>query len=273
MKNNQDLRKAGFTLIEVMIVIVVLGILFAILMPQLARSKEHAQVVICMNNLRQVALGYRNYMHDYDGAMPEREYWLDDFSPIYMYTRKKDEVFTCPNTTKPPWYVWDEDGNLRNGDFLTGGTIEDVEKNHNLNNGHGNNPYHFDPGNPSPNTVAMMAAKRSDRVVYEKYWGLHFNGEFFNVVHINDLHYEKERNGMTAYWTLDDRGWIETSLDPYPVDGSGFQLGDVGAGGWSDEGGSGGDNDPFVGDCTFCGGDGVKDNGQPCNKCGGDGVL
>ncbi len=252
MKNLRFIKKTSFTLIELMMIVVILGILFTILLPQLARSKEHAQVVICMSNLRQVALGYQNYMHDFEGALPEREYWLDDFAATYMHTRKKDEVFTCPNTKKPPSSVWDEEGNLRNGDFLTGGTIEDVEKNFNLNNGKGNNPYHFDPSNPSPKTRAVMASKRSDRIVYEKYWGLHFNGEFFNVIYLNDLHYEKEKNGVSAYWMLDDRGWIATDLDPFPEglknpEAAGFVV---------SGGGGGGDDPPVLGDCTFCGGDG-----------------
>ena len=169
-----------------------------------------------MNNMRQVALGYQNYMDDNDGEIPELEYWLDDFSPVYRYTMKKDEVFTCPKTKKSPSSIWDSEGKLRNGDFLTGGTIDDVEKHSAYNNGHGNNPYHFDPSNPSPNTQAVVNSKRSDRIIFEKYWGEHFNGMLFNVIHINDLHYEKELHGVSAYWTLDDRGWIDTSLDPYP---------------------------------------------------------
>lgn len=207
-----------FTLIEIMMVILVLGILLAILLPMLAQSKEHAQVVICMSNMRQVAMGFKNYKSNFDGALPDIEYWLDDFSPYHKYTRKSDEVFTCPKTHKPQEYVWDEEGNLRNGDFLCGGTIEDIEK-HSLHNaGHGNNPYHFDPSNPSPGTKAMMAAKRSDRIIFEKYWGLHHKGKFFNVIHLNDLHYEKCESGVAEYWTLNDKGWIDTSLDPFPED-------------------------------------------------------
>lgn len=256
---NRSKQINSFTLIEMLIVIVILAILFAIFVPQLAKSKQHAEVVVCMGNLRQVALAYKNYMHDYENELPVQEYWLDDFAAVYMHAKKNDEVFTCPRTRKPPSYVWDSNGDLRNGDFLTGGTIEDVEKNFHYNNGNGNNPYHFDPSNPSVGTQAIVAAKRSDRIVYEKYWGLHFNGLFFNVVHITDLHYEKEKNGVTAYWMLDDRGWIEQSLDPYPEDMRIFDIDSV--------------PPVVVGDCTFCGGDGVKDNGASCNKCGGDGWL
>jgi hypothetical protein len=68
---------------------------------------------------------------------------------------------------------------------------------------------------------------------------------------------------------LDDRNWIETSMDPFPESGRGFEMGDaITEGGWS--GGGGGTE---LGNCTFCGGDGLKDNGQICNKCGGDGWL
>lgn len=217
MNSYKKQSNCRFTLIEILIVITILAILAAMLLPGLAKSKEYAKVVVCMNNLRQVALSYQNYKDNFDGAMPECEYWLNDFTLVYPYAKKNDEVFTCPNTKKRPEDVWGSDGRLDNADFLTGGTVEDVENHSAFNNGHGNNPYHFDPSNPSPNTQAVVDSKRSDRIVYERYWGEHFNGLFFNVVHIDDLHYEKERNGVAAYWTLDDRGWIDTSLDPFPA--------------------------------------------------------
>lgn len=267
-KTNESLK---FTLIEIMIIVVVIMILAAILLPQLARSKEFAQAKICMSNARQVALGYQNYMHDFDGEMPYPvTYFLDDFQMVYMYCRKKDEIFTCPKSGKPPWSVWDEEGNLRGGDFMVGGKIEDIENNHNYNNGKGNNPYHFDPSNPSPQTRAVMATKRMEQIVYEKYWGLHFNGMFFNVVHIGDLHAEIERNGYARYWSLDDRGWIETSLDPFPEESKNPESAGVVTPEEPPPGGGGGGG---LGDCPFCGGDGVKDNGKSCNKCGGDGWL
>ena len=219
MKKQLSCRWLGFTLIEMLIVMIILCILFALFLPQLIKSRENAQVVICMNNLQQIALGYHNYMHDFDGAMPQTEYWLDDFADIYMQVAKKDEIFTCPKTKKSPSSVWDDDGRLRNGDYLTSGTIEDVKKSHSYNSAQGNDPYHFDPNDSSTENQAVMTAKkRQDRIIYEKYWGLHFDGEFFNVVYIRDRHYEKEKNGVAAYWMLDDCGWIDTSLDPFPAE-------------------------------------------------------
>ncbi len=204
-----------FTLIELMVVLAIFSLLFSLLLPQLARSKEYAHITVCMNNLHQVATAYQSYINDY-GGMPVTEYWLDDFEPIYSYVKSCNGVFVCPKTGTKPENIWDGDGNLRNGDFYTGGTMTDIEKNNNYNNGHGNNPYHFDMSNPAPRTQAVIAAKMSARVVYEKRWENHLKGQFFNVVYIDDGHYERESDGVTEYWTLDDRAWIETNLDPFP---------------------------------------------------------
>ena len=264
MKNR---KTSGFTLIELLTVIAIIGILATLIIPSLSKSKEYAQAAICMNNLRQVAIGFQNYCQDSENQLPLVEYWLDDFAPIYRYVGKDNDIFICPKTRNVASNIWDVDGNLRDGDFLRGGTLTDVEKNFNSNAGHGNNAYHFDISNPSPNTQAVVASKRSTRIVYERYWGSHFNGMFFNVVYMDDCHAEREKNGQSAYWMLDDRDWIQTDLNPYPENSRVFDTDNI-DGGNPPSGGGGG-----LGDCTFCGGDGVKDNGTSCNKCGGDGWL
>jgi len=64
-------RGAGFTLIEILIVIAIIGILAGLLLPVLSSAKARSKQIGCANNLRQVALGFQMYAADNDGRLPE----------------------------------------------------------------------------------------------------------------------------------------------------------------------------------------------------------
>jgi prepilin-type N-terminal cleavage/methylation domain-containing protein len=53
MKNNTS-RKAGFTLVEIMIVVAIIGLLAAIAIPNFVRARTQSQKNACVNNLRQI---------------------------------------------------------------------------------------------------------------------------------------------------------------------------------------------------------------------------
>lgn len=60
----------GFTLVELLVVVAIIGILVSISAPALARAREAARRAVCASNLRQVGMALRMYSDEADGFYP-----------------------------------------------------------------------------------------------------------------------------------------------------------------------------------------------------------
>jgi prepilin-type N-terminal cleavage/methylation domain-containing protein len=61
--------RAGFTLVELLVVLAIVALLAALLLPVLSRAKGKAQGIACLNNLRQMQLAWAMYPLDHDGIL------------------------------------------------------------------------------------------------------------------------------------------------------------------------------------------------------------
>ena len=66
---NQISGRAGFTLVELLVVISIIGLLVAILIPSLSRARHAVSSVSCRSNLKQLMNGMHYYVADY-GVLP-----------------------------------------------------------------------------------------------------------------------------------------------------------------------------------------------------------
>src|SRR5277367_830513 len=60
----------AFTLIEMLVVLAIVGIVAALLLPALARTREAGRTTACLSNLHQIGLGLQIYVQDNQNLMP-----------------------------------------------------------------------------------------------------------------------------------------------------------------------------------------------------------
>lgn len=78
-------RSGGFTLIEILITIVIIGVLIAIALPALSGARYSAKELDRLNVMRQVGLGAAAYTQDFDDGLPYLGTPGDPFAPSTIH--------------------------------------------------------------------------------------------------------------------------------------------------------------------------------------------
>ncbi len=74
-KTPKMIATRGFSLVELIVVIGLIGLLTALLLPALASSREQAKMIQCQSNLRQIGQALFEYANVYKGSLPSWSGW------------------------------------------------------------------------------------------------------------------------------------------------------------------------------------------------------
>ena len=70
MRPSTHPRRGGFTLVELLVVIGIIGLLISILLPALRKAREHANAVVCQSNQRQLIMAFLMFANDHQQHLP-----------------------------------------------------------------------------------------------------------------------------------------------------------------------------------------------------------
>jgi prepilin-type N-terminal cleavage/methylation domain-containing protein len=95
MKANKNIRKAGFTLVEIMIVVAIIGLLAAIAIPNFVKARATSQANACINNMRQIDAAVSQWALEQHKTTTATASFPSDLTP-YIKLNSASSVPPCP---------------------------------------------------------------------------------------------------------------------------------------------------------------------------------
>jgi prepilin-type N-terminal cleavage/methylation domain-containing protein len=95
MKKMNTSRKGGFTLVEIMIVVAIIGLLAAIAIPNFVRARATSQANACINNMRQIDAAVQQWALEKGKTTGATATLATDLTP-YIKLNANNSIPVCP---------------------------------------------------------------------------------------------------------------------------------------------------------------------------------
>jgi prepilin-type N-terminal cleavage/methylation domain-containing protein len=95
MKTAEPTSQAGFTLVEIMIVVAIIGLLAAIAIPNFVHSRAKSQATACINNMRQIDSAIQQFSMETGKKSGDVINYPSDITP-YIKLNSDSSIPGCP---------------------------------------------------------------------------------------------------------------------------------------------------------------------------------
>lgn len=132
--NGTDSARRGFTVVELLVVVAIIGLLIGLAIPALGAARGRARTVACLANVRSVTTGLNTFTADHGGRLPANRTLVSDDEHVTWRHGFLESGLVTPETMVCPARVVDpksELGLTDNGTLCVG----DLASNYAL-NGH-----------------------------------------------------------------------------------------------------------------------------------------